>query len=64
MNKGEIARHKPMKDRFADYPRLPKFILNDKKTDKGHQESCLSGFLRRVGNWEKAKYRRELGQQV
>lgn len=55
----QIRMHKNLKEKYASYPKLPKFILtgkmNSKKYGEGLKQSCLRGFLTRVANWNKAE---------
>ena len=59
MTEIQIKEHQAMKNKFSNYPKLPKFILMKKdknyvKANKGLQSSCLSGFYSRVNNWYSA----------
>lgn len=53
----EIAHYKSMKASYPNFPRLPKFILKNKKfqkkISKELQFSCIRGFMDRVNNWYK-----------
>ena len=54
LDKTEISKHKSLKERFPDYPQLPKFLQkNSKNYDEGLKRSCIRGFLGRVANWKK-----------
>ena len=57
----DIVHHKEMKSNDESYPKLPKSIRFrdnlEHLDDKGlkHLGSCLSGFFKRVYNWEQDK---------
>jgi len=58
MNTQEVAEHLHMKAKYANYPKLPKFILSPTSEkynvpDKGHMDSGIRGFKGRVDNWTK-----------
>ena len=64
MNQSEIIEHKFLKEKFKDYPKLPKFILNnDLSINPGHAEACVRGFYKRLGNWQEMKYRQQESQE-
>lgn len=64
MNQSEITEHKLLKEKFKDYPKLPKFILNnDSNVDPGLAVSCIRGFYKRLGNWQDMKWRQEMAQE-
>jgi len=68
MNKDQIAYHKSMKAKYANYPRLPKFILKSESKSHdsldGHQMSCVRGFYSRVTNWFKDWQYREMQEEM
>lgn len=64
MNQSEITEHKLLKEKFKDYPKLPKFILNnDLPINPGHAEACVRGFYKRLGNWQEMKWRQEMAHE-
>lgn len=64
MNNSEITEHKLLKEKFKDYPKLPKFILNnDLPISLEHAKSCVRGFYKRLGNWQKMKYKQQEAQE-
>ena len=58
MTQDQINAHVAMKKKYTNYPKLPKFIINEgnseyNKPNEGLRKSCVMGFYSRVDNWHK-----------